>query len=489
MNAMRRLLGQYRDALREEPKARAFVLASSLDEVGVAVSTWASTLLLTSLFTDQRTRASLMLPTLACFLAGTLISGPLADWAQRESLARFRYQLVVWARLIETAMLGVLIAQLGTGPVTVAKVAPFMMLTAFTKTAFRPARAAFAVDLLRCEATQLDAAGRALLDEHGQPLAYKTHLLTFSSLIVVLSSAATLGGLLVGGHLMRLAGGAFTPLFVAQLVAQLGFVAAAALFCHPDKTARELRLRDLWFTDGVARAQGVGRSGLLTRVAQLVVSQREVLRFLAQPQQRNLLLLLAGGALVELVTESYDGRMIIKHILHGSDDSLRYAEIALALAGLAGAAAVPALTRSVGQLGRIFVLTMLLDGVVIALAGSAARAQVASAVVPFTAFLIVDHSLTLVSGSLRDLAQNSASSAAMRGRIHGTYALFVIIGDMLTQQVATLVSDSVGIPVMLMQVGSLQVAAVVGLAMLGGRGLWQLGLREQVKSALRTVSA
>jgi hypothetical protein len=184
-----------------------------------------------------------------------------------------------------------------------------------------------------------------------------------------------------------------------------------------------------------------------------------------------LLVLLAGGALVEFVTESYDGKMNIKHILHGSDDTLRYADIALAASGLVGVAAVPALTRSVGRLGRIFIVSMLLDRLVIALAGWAARAQAATAIAPFTAFLIAVQSLTLISGSLRDLAQNSASSVAMRGRIHGAYALFVILGDMLVQ------------------VGWLQIGMVVALTWLGGRALWQLGLRQQDSPATQPVNA
>jgi hypothetical protein len=79
MNVVMRIWRQYGAALRGEPKVRAYALAAFVEDIGVAASTWASTLLMTNLFTDQRTRASLMLPTLGCFLAGTLISGPLAD--------------------------------------------------------------------------------------------------------------------------------------------------------------------------------------------------------------------------------------------------------------------------------------------------------------------------------------------------------------------------------------------------------------------------
>ena len=49
MTAVTRLLHRYRSALRDEPKLRAFALASFLDDIGVAASTWASTLLVTNL--------------------------------------------------------------------------------------------------------------------------------------------------------------------------------------------------------------------------------------------------------------------------------------------------------------------------------------------------------------------------------------------------------------------------------------------------------
>ena len=242
------LAAQYVDAFREEPKVRGFAAASLVDDIGVAVSTWATTLLMTSLFTSQRARASLMLPTLVCFLVGTVVSGPLADWAGRRSLARlarWRWRLVIWARLAETAMLGVLIVEMMAGPPTIARVLPFAMLTAFTKTAFRPTRNAFSVDLLVQESAQIDASGHPLVDERGKPLEYKTHLLAFASLIGTLSAAATLVGLLLGGQVLALASGNYWPLFAVQGLMHLGFVAIVFAFCHPGRGVRGAHLRDL----------------------------------------------------------------------------------------------------------------------------------------------------------------------------------------------------------------------------------------------------
>jgi hypothetical protein len=170
--------------------------------------------------------------------------------------------------------------------------------------------------------------------------------------------------------------------------------------------------------------------------------------------------------------------MIVKHVLHGSDDTLRHAELGWSVVGLIGVALVPALARAVGSIGRIFLVTMLLDGAAIVLAGLVAGAESAAAVLPFTVVIAIDHSLTLASSSLTDLAQNSASSAGMRGRIAGTYAFVVIIGDMIVEAVATPVSESLGIPGMLVRVGVLQVVLVGAVAVWGGRRLFRFGLRD-----------
>ena len=121
---------------------------------------------------------------------------------------------------------------------------------------------------------------------------------------------------------------------------------------------------------------------------------------------------------------------------------------------------------------------MLVDGVVMAVAGRIAAAEATAAVLPFTIVLAGDHTLTLASGALTELAQNSASSAAMRGRIAATYAFVVILGDMAVEALATPVSEKLGIPSMLACVGVFQVVVVVALAAWGGRGLWSFGLRE-----------
>jgi len=113
---------------------------------------------------------------------------------------------------------------------------------------------------------------------------------------------------------------------------------------------------------------------------------------------------------------------------------------------------------------------------VIAAAGKVAGAAAATAVLPFTTILCLDQSLTLASSTLTDVAQNSVSSAAMRGRIAGTYAIFVIIGDMMSEGLATVAEEKWGIPGLILRLGFLQVGLVSLLALGGGRRLWNFGL-------------
>jgi MFS family permease len=479
MRPISALVSQYACALREEPKLRAFALASFVDDIGVAIAAWATMLMMTNLFTTQRARASLMLPSLVAFLLGTVVSGPLADWADRDvaRLARWRWRLVVWARLVETAMIGVLLLELRSGAPSVARILPFAILTAFTKTAFRPTRNAFSVDLLSRSTVQTDAAGNILRDERGQPLEWKTHLFAMTSLIGALAAAATLVGLLLGGRILDFAGHNYAPLFAAQAAMHLLFVGVIFFGCHPSLTARAVRVRDL-VGDARDAVSAPPRLSILGGVSHFGTSIKEGARFLAEKQQRSLLILLIGTALVELVTESYDGKMIVKHVLAGGDEAVRHAEIGWSIVGVLGVAALPALTRFLGGIGRIFLATMLIDGVVIVLAGRIAGMGAASAIVPFTLAIAVDNGLTLATNGLADLATNSASSAAMRGRIAAAYAFVVIIGDMAVEAIATPVSEAIGIPAMMARVGILQVVIVAGLAAWGGRRLWQFGLRD-----------
>jgi hypothetical protein len=180
--------------------------------------------------------------------------------------------------------------------------------------------------------------------------------------------------------------------------------------------------------------------------------------------------------------------MMVKHVLHGSDDAVRYAEIVWSVVAVLGVAAVPLLVRAKGRLAKVFVALMLLDGLVIAFAGKIAGAEASRAVVPFVAVLAIDHALTQASTSLAELAQASSSSAGMRGRIAGTYALFVIVGDMLVEGLASAAAEAMGLPAMLVRVGFLQVGLVAVLVAFGGRRFLGFGLASEVSQDERAAS-
>lgn len=473
-----RLARDYTSFFRDEPRARAYLAGALIDDVGIAVSAWASTLMMTDLAVTQRARATMMLPTLLCFLVGTLVSGPLADWMSRGSAARlaeWRWKIVLAGRAVETALLAFLVVALATGPLTIPRILPYMMVSALMKTGLRSTRIAFSVDLLRQETVSRDSAGATLTDERGAPLRYKTHLVTFSSLTSLLSTLAVLAGLLAGGAVMARAGGHTWVLFAFDVLTNLGFMAVLYAGCRPREQESTLATPDL-----PAAPEG--------RLRHFGRSLAEGFRFLAQPAQRPLLALLAGAWMVEVATEAYDGKMVIKHVLQGGDDGVRYAQIAWMLVAALGAALLPLLVHRVGSLGKIFLVTMFLDGLMIAAAGKVASAGVATAVLPFASILCLDQGLTLASTTLTEVAQNSVSSAAMRGRIAGTYAIFVILGDMMSEGLATVAEERWGIPGLVLRLGLLQVGLVSLLALAGGRRLWSFGLHVEPAPAPRVQS-
>jgi hypothetical protein len=490
---MIRLLRAYATALRDEPKMRAYLAGCVIDDIGIAVSAWGMTLLQTNMFTDQRERAKLMLPMLACFLVGTLVAGPLADWARHGSpamLARWRWRLVVGARLFETLVLGYVIFAVAGGQPTLTRVMPFFLISALMKTALRPTRIAFQVDLLRTEQVQVDAQGAPLLDEQGAPRSYKVHLLTFSALPTLLKSASAFAGLLLGGIILQRVHGNYTVLFIVDVVTNLGFIAFVLFGCHPERSAREVSAADLLGDPESssaslrAEAHRQGRSILVAGVREFATDLREAVRFLRGRDQRALCWLLFGGLLFEWINEFYDGKMIVRHTLHGSDDAVRYCEIIWSAATIAIVALIPALARRVGSLGKIYLATMFVDGIMIALAGRVSAAGAAAAILPFGALIALDRGLTETSTSLISLAQNSASSAAIRGRIAATFALVAIIGDMLAEGASTLLSDAVGVPGMLLRIGLGQMALMAIVALLGGRQLWSFGIRSTDRASL-----
>lgn len=481
---LRGLLRTYARALREEPKYRNYLAGSVIDDVGVAVSAWAGQLIMVNLFTSQRERAKLMIPTLLCFFLGCLIAGPLADWGRGSlaRLARWRWRLVIWARLVETLALGLAMWAVAGEQVTLGRMLPYFLISAFMKTALRPTRRAFEVDMLSRQETQRDENGVILCDERGEPRQYKLHMLPCESLNASLRMASVFGGLLLGGQILGLVHGRYLPLLGFDVLTNLAYIAVVFFACHPNRSARTASLRDLFRDEEKTaplpqRAAVQGRSLLGESLQELGESIREVLGFLRNEGQRPLLFLLAGAWLIEVITEFYNGKMLVKHVLHGSDTHVRWAEISWSLVALSTMTLMPLLTRKMQHLGKIFLFTMLLDGMMIAVAGRISAAGSVGVVLPFIAILSIDHALTATSSALADLAMSNASSPAIRGRITAVFALVVIVSNLAAEIASTAMSESYGIPGMLLRIGIGQIVFMVAIAAIGGRRLWTFGLR------------
>ncbi len=465
----------YVAALRDEPKMRAYLVATLLDAVGIAASIWAAQLIMAQVFVDQRTRASLVIPTLLSSLAGTLVAGPLADWQGRRgglrALAVWRWKLVIVARVFETVALATLVPALARGAPTVTGLLPYFVVSSFLKMALGSTRVALEVDLLRIEQVQTNDDGTVRLDERGEPLVYKANLLTLTSLLAAVNGLAAMGGLLLGNRIVELTGGRYWPLFAFDVATNSAFVVVLFVFCHP--IVARPRLREL-----VSGTEGRGPPPPARDVLREIGdSVREVIGFLFAEKQRVLLWVLVAAWLIELFGEFYDDKMILKQLLGASNAELWRAEVVWSAAAVLPSLVLPALSRRVGRLGRLLVVALVVDGFVIATAGH--LASIPTSLVPFSAALALDRGLTVSSKTLVALVQNSASSAAIRGRLAAVFGIVVLASNIVVQSVATLASERVGIPHMVMLVGAAQVALVGGVALAGGGRLWRFGLHPR----------
>jgi hypothetical protein len=396
----------------------------------------------TELMHDQRERAKLVVPVLLVMVVGTLTAGPLADFARRWSAAmlpRWRRNVLVVARGVETVALAGVVVVIASGPVTIARILPYALVSGFLKTALRPTRIALAVDLLDHEEIE-DG-----LDERGEPRRRKTFLPTFAALTSQLSGAAVLLGLLLGGKMMSLAHGRIWALLAFDVITNVAFLAILASVPAP---ARAI--------DATAH------------VKDAKVGRFEVVKFLAARPQRPLVALLLGAWMIEFVNELYDGKMIVRHVLGGSPDAVRWSEIAWNLGAVAALAALPAILARV-RLGVAFTVAMLADGLVIGVAGAFASRGTPSAIAPFALAIGADRALTAVAATLVDVAQASATSTAMRGRLAGAWQLWVIVTCIFAEGAATAAADSWGIGAMMRVAGLAQIAAIAALAMFAMR--------------------
>jgi ENTS family enterobactin (siderophore) exporter len=407
--------------LAREPAARAYLGGCLVDDLGIAVSLWATQLLQTDLMTDQHARAALALPTLVAMLLGTLAAGWLADGrgkAVRASaeLVRRRFRVLALGRVIETVVLASLVVLIATGPVTIARILPFTIVAGFMKTALRPARLAFAADVLEDEA----------------------HFPSLSTWIAQARTVSVVAGLLVGGVLMRAVAGRAWILFAFDVLTNLAFLIGLGL------AARR-------------RALTLGPSAATSVAAHVPVSGVGPFRFLLRAPV--LVAVIAGSWLLEMVAELYDGRMIVRHVLDGSADAVRWMELATNLTSLVLVALVPFFLRRV-RAERFFAAAMLIDGVVMFVGGRLAGTHL---LVPFVAVLAVDSGLTSVASVAGDVVTVRDTPAHLRGRVQGIYQLVVLVSAMVAEGVATVAADAHGIPWLVSAAGIVQVGVALGL--------------------------
>jgi hypothetical protein len=314
-------------------------------------------------------------------------------------------------------------------------------------------------------------------DETGRPLLVKTHLLTFQALVQALGYGSALLGLLIGGIVVSAVHERYEILFAIDIATTMVFIALVAKTCHPQLSPADVRLRELFTVRPSAHGMAARlRSGLL----HLAASAREVFQYLRLPAVRPLLWFLFGDWLVEVLDEFYSGDMIVKYVLNGSDDALRYASIAWSVSIVLVLSLVPALSRRLGGLGRMFLVVMLLDGAMMALAGHIAMAGSARVLLPFVGVLAIDRALTATSGTLSTIAIADASGPAIRGRIFAVAPVVaILLGDMLAEALSTPISERYGVAPMVRGLGLVQIALMVMVTVAGGAALWRYGIRSR----------
>lgn len=411
----------YRDLLRSEPLARAYLLGNLIDDLGVAVSLWAMQLLQTELMTDQHARAAIVVPVLGAMILGSLLSGRLTDGSgmlDRATLHRRRYRVLFYGRLAETMTLGLLVMLLATGPITVARIIPYAVVSGFLKTALRPTKLAFSADILA--------------REESFPL--------LSALLSQAGSLATLLGLVFGGALLAAVHGRSHWLFAFDVLTNVAFLGALyACRVHPE-----------------------GRAS--TAAVAVTPPKQGALRFLAK--HRLLLWTLLGAWLVEMVAELYDGRMMVRHVLGGTAENVRWAELSWSIVTMALVAGVPWLLRRGVRPERLFLAALAMDAVVMIAAGRMAMAP--GAVLAFGTLLAFDRGLTSVAGVACDVVQVRGTPAELRGRVAGAFQILVLVTAIFAEGIATAVSDAVGIPRLVLGAGLVQgfVALAAGAVLL-----------------------
>ncbi len=427
--------------LAKEPAARAYLGGCIVDDVGIAVSLWATQLVQTDLMTDQHARAAMALPTLVAMLAGTAVAGWLADGrgkvvrAARELVQR-RFRVLAGGRVIETLVLAALVVLMATGPLTIARILPFMVVSGFMKTALRPARLAFGADVLEDEA----------------------RFPSLSTWIAQARTASILLGLVVGGVLMRAVAGRAWMLFGFDVITNLAFLIGLALAARRRTASLSVGSSSiLAAAPSPALVPSQPRAPVAAPLAPASPSSVGPFRLLWGAPL--LVAVLFGSWLVEMVAELYDGRMIVRHVMAASADTVRWMEMATTVTSLVLVAAVPWMLRRV-RAERLFAAALLLDAVVMVVAGRLAALHM---VASFVVVLAVDSGLTSIAGVASDVVTVRETPAHLRGRVQGVFQWIVILSAMAAEGVATVAADAHGIPWLVSTAGVVQGIVALGL--------------------------
>lgn len=446
-----RLFNNYWLLFRQEPKGRAYLLASFIDDLGIAASLWASQLVMTRLYTDQGVRASVMTPMLACLLVGTLLGAPLADsyvrFPWRVAMQRWRISLVI--RILETIALTYLTITIAAGRPTIASILPYVLVSSVLKALMRPTRQAFEVDLLRVRKFSAPIEGHEVPDNRRKPLI--VHLPSFLSFKELSGTLAGLGGLAAGGLLVALVSGKLWALFAVDVATNMVFVAILFCYCKPAIEAEGDKKSEHNAEFGGVK-MGRTRSGT-ARPLSLI---REIRDFVLAEESRPILYASFCGWLVAFFSEAYDGKMIVKHIMQGSDNAVRVSELLWQSIGAAALLMLPALSRRVSFSTSMLVVFAAVDGVVFLLAGSVAAQQLADRIPVFVGLLALDGFFVVACGWMVILIQAQYAPVQLRGRIMGIYIFVVLLGNLMMQQIATFVARAVTIPRMMSVFGAVQ---------------------------------
>lgn len=451
-----RLLNNYLLLFRQEPKGRAYLLASFIDDLGIAASLWASQLIMTRLYTDQGVRASIMTPMLACLLIGTLLGAPLADsyvrFPWRVAMQRWRISLVI--RILETVALTYLTISIAAGTPTVASILPYVLVSSILKALIRPTRQAFEVDLLKVRKFSASIEGHDIPDSRQKPLI--VHLPSFLSFKELSGTLAGLGGLAAGGLLVAIVSGKLWTLFAVDVATNMIFIAILFRYCEPaisaegDKNSQPGSA----FSGSQAPQPANGRAKPLSLI-------RETRNFLFAEENRSLLYASVCGWLVAFFSEAYDGKMIVKHLMHGSDNAVRVSELLWQSIGAVSLLMLPALSRRVSFSTSMLVIFAAVDGLVFLTAGSVATQQLSDRIPVFAGLLAIDGFFVVACGWMVILIQARYAPAHLRGRIMGIYIFAVLLGNLVMQQIATFVSGAITIPRMMSVFGAVQLIIAI----------------------------